>query len=246
MAGGPREAVGNGLVGDVLLDAGVDTLGLEGLFEVRDAVLNLIVGVVELLEGDGVVLLSLLVVEFKLLAFAVLFPLLVLLPVFDSLRVPLLHEASVALQLVDLDASHLLLALGLHVLLPVGMGLGIGCLTLLFVFKFADVGLHIEGLLGLVEGVDAGLEEGVLDPVVGLFGARDLLSWLVVSKLAGLAEDGDICWWVDLLKHHLELVEQPEGVSTLFLHDLVDHLRVTLDLQVPQGGIQLLEVLQLV
>jgi len=105
------------------------------------------------------------------------------------------------------------------------------------------VSLHIEGLLWLVEGVDAGLEEGVLYPLVGFFGARDLLSWLVVSKLAGLAEDGDICWRVDLFKHHFELIEQPEGMATLFLHDLVDHLRVTFDLQVPQGGIQLLKVL---
>ena len=61
-------------------------------------------------------------------------------------------------------------------------------------------------LLRLVQGIDTGLEEGVLDLIVLFLLHLDLLSRLVVSELASLAENCDVCWWVDLLKHHFELI----------------------------------------
>jgi hypothetical protein len=55
----------------------------------------------------------------------------------------------------------------------------------------------------------------------------------------------DVSWRVDLLKRHLELVEQSESDAALLLHDLVDHLAVEVDFQVPQRLLYLREVVYL-
>lgn len=159
---------------------------------------------------------------------------------------PLLHEASIPLQLVDLDASHLLLPHGVHGHVS---GIQVGSIVRLpvhLVFELLDVGLHVECLLGLVKGIDSALEEGVLHLVVLLFGHGDFLRWLVVPKVASLLKDHHVGCGVDLFEAHLELVEQAEGQAALSLHDLVDHFGVELNVEVAQGGLQFFKVLQLV
>lgn len=240
------KAVCDGAVSLVFLHAGVNTVKLEGLFEGVDSVGDLVLCLLELRLGDDIVLLSLSKFEFQLLCLAVTLALLVLLPVFDTLLVPLLHEAGIALQFIDLDAAHFLLAHSLNLGL---FGGAAGCeaiLAILLFFKLIQVRLHVELLLRLVEGVDACLEELVLHFVVLLLGVGDFLGGLIVAELAGLSEHGDVRDWVHLLQAHLQLIEEAESNSSLPLHDLVNHLGVELDVQIAQGRLQLLKVLQTV
>ena len=74
----------------------------------------------------------------------------------------------------------------------------------------------------------------MLHTVVLLLGIGNFLGWLVVPELAGLGEHGDVSNGVNLLEAHLKLVEKAQGQTTLTLHDLVNHLRVKLDVQVAQ------------
>ena len=145
---------------------------------------------------------------------------------------PFLHEARVALEFVDLDTAHLLFAHSGDLLVFVVEASGIPILPVLLVLKLVEVRLHVELLLGLVERVYALFEELVLDAIVLLLGVRDFLGGLVITELARLGQHGDVCSWVHLLQAHLQLVEEAEGEATLPLHDLVDHLRVKLDVEV--------------
>lgn len=206
------------------MDAGINTVRLEGLLEGFDSVRDFVFGLLKLGLGDYVELLSLAKFEFELLGLTVALPLLVLLPVFDTLLVPLLHEAGIALQFVDLDAAHFLLAHCRHLGFFGGAAGRKTVLAVLLLLKLLQVSLHVQLLLWLVEGVDARLEELVLHFVVLFLGVGDFLSRLVVAKLAGLGEHGDVCHWVHLLEAHFELVEEAKGDSSLPLHDLVDHL----------------------
>ena len=94
------------------------------------------------------------------------------------------------------------------------------------------MGLHVQLLLGLVEGIDALFEESVLDAIILLLGVGNFLGGLVVAELAGFGQYGDISDGVNLLKAHLELIQEAEGNTALSLHDLVHHLRVEFDVQV--------------
>ena len=186
----------------------------------------------QLLLGNRVVFLGLLQLEFKLLALTVTLPLLVLLPVFDAFLVPLFHKAGIALKFVDLDASHLLLTHRSHLAVLLVRALSHASLPLFLLFKFANVSLHIQLLLRLVQRVDALFEELMLNMVVFFLRVGDLLGWLVVTELASFRQDSDIGRGVDLLKHHFELVEKAEGNASLPLHNLVHHLGVELNVKV--------------
>ena len=94
--------------------------------------------------------------------------------------------------------------------------------------------LHVELFLWLVQGVDALFKELVLHTVVLLLRIGNFLGWLVVTELASLGKHGNVSNGVNLLQAHLELVEEAQGQTTLTLHDLVNHLRVELDVQVAQ------------
>ena len=146
---------------------------------------------------------SLFEVKFKLFALTVALPLLVLLPVFNTLLVPFLHETCVALEFVDLDTTHLLLAHSGDLLVFVVKATGIASLTVLFFLKLVEMCLHIELLLGLVKRVYPLFEELVLDAVILLFGVCNFLGGLVVTKLARLGQHGDIGSGVNLLQAHL-------------------------------------------
>ena len=106
---------------------------LQGFFEIGNSIKHFNVGIIKLLQSDRIVFLGLLVVEFKLFAFAVLFPLLIDFPVFHAFLMPFLHESSVSLQLVDLNAAHLLLAGILHLLFLLLVVQGLLSLTFLLV-----------------------------------------------------------------------------------------------------------------
>ena len=146
---------------------------------------------------------SLFEVKFKLFALTVALPLLVLLPVLNTLLVPFLHETCVALEFVDLDTTHLLLAHSGDLLVFVVEATGIASLTVLFFLKLVEMCLHIKLLLGLIKRVYPLFEELVLDAVILLFGVCNFLGGLVVTKLARLGQHGDIGSGVDLLQAHL-------------------------------------------
>jgi len=80
--------------------------------------------------------------------------------------VPLFHEASISLELIDLNAAHFLLPHGGNLHILVVKTVSEGCLTILLPIKLHQVRLHVQLLLGLVERIDALLEKFVLDFVI--------------------------------------------------------------------------------
>mmetsp|Transcript_38027 Transcript_38027/g.46462 ORF Transcript_38027/g.46462 Transcript_38027/m.46462 type:complete len:415 (-) Transcript_38027:290-1534(-) len=190
-------------LGSLFLDARVNAIGSERVLKLFNAVADLVLSLLQLLLSNIVILLRLLELELEGLALAIALALLVFLPVLHALLVPLLHEAGVALELVDLNASHFLFAHGGHLavlLLAAGCHTG---LPVLLLFKFFKMRLHVELLLRLVERVNASLEELVLHLVVLLLRVGNLLGGLVVAELASLGEHGDVSRRVHLLQHHL-------------------------------------------
>ena len=79
---------------------------------------------------------------------------------------PLFHEARISLELVDLNAAHLLLPHGRHLFVLVVAAGRVVCLIVRLLLKLLQVSLHVELLLGLIERVNASLEELMLDSVV--------------------------------------------------------------------------------
>ena len=182
-------------------------------------------------------------IEFELFALAVTLALLIFLPVLDAFLMPLFHEAGVALKFVDLNTAHFLLAHGGNLGILGVAAAGVGILAIFLLLERAQVTLHVERLLRLIEGVDACLEEGVLHAVVRLLGVCNFLCRLIVAELSRLGEHGDVGHGVNLLEAHLELIEKAQGDTSLAFHNLVDHLGVEFDVQVAKCGLQLLEVL---
>jgi hypothetical protein len=80
--------------------------------------------------------------------------------------VPLFHEARVSLELVDLNAAHLLLPHSRHLLVLVVAAGRVVCLSVRLLVKLLQVRLYVELLLGLIERVNARFEELMLDSVV--------------------------------------------------------------------------------
>ena len=132
------------------MNAWLNAILFQGVLKVVNADDDLIFGVLELLLGNLIKFLGLFEVKFKLLALTVPLALLILLPVFDTLLVPFFHETSVALQLVDLDAAHLLLAHRRDLLVLVVEAGSHGGMALLLTIELGDVRLHVQLLLGLV------------------------------------------------------------------------------------------------
>ena len=123
----------------------------------------------ELLLGHSIDFLSLLELEFELFAFSIALSLLVFLPVFDTLLVPLLHKACIALKFIDLDAAHFLFSHGGYLLFFLLVAGSIRSLPLFLFFKLMEMRFHVELFLRFVECVDASFEELVLNSVVFLF-----------------------------------------------------------------------------
>ena len=120
---------------------------------------------------------------------------------------------------------------------------GLSSLAGSLVLKLSEMVLHVHRLLGLVQGLQPSLKEGALHLVVSILGRADLQGRLVVPHLAGLPQDRDVSWRVDLLQDHFQLVEKPQSVASLLLHDLVHLLGVELDVEVPERWLKLLKVL---
>ena len=137
------ETVGDGPLRIILGNTRVDAIRLQGGLERVDTVGDLIFGILELLLSYFVESLSLLEVELQLFALTVALPLLVLLPVLDTLLVPFLHETRVALEFVDLDTAHLLLAHSGDLLVFVVKAGGLAGLTVLFLLKLLEMRLHV-------------------------------------------------------------------------------------------------------
>lgn len=151
--------------------------------------MDLILSLLQLLLSHFVVFLSLGEVEFKLGSFTLTLDRHVLLPVLDALSEPLLHEASVALELIDLDSAHLLLGLSVsHNVGAVSLGRH-GSLAVELVVVLLLVGLEIDIFLSAIELAKALFEEVVGDIVVLGLGHSDALGGLVVAEGAGLSDD---------------------------------------------------------
>lgn len=99
----------DGTVSILFLDFGTDSLSFHVPFKFSDTVVNLILSLLKLRLGHLVVLLSFSEVKFQLASLTGPLDLHVSFPVFDTLSEPLLHEASISLQFVNLNTAHLLL-----------------------------------------------------------------------------------------------------------------------------------------
>lgn len=203
------------------------------LFKLSDTINNFSRCRFDFLDSDVVELLRLLVFELELALLPLLLVGHVLFPVLHSLLEPLLHEAGVPLELVDLGSSHFLLLGLVQVFLVVVVGLSFVGLARCFVVELLQVVLHVHRLLGLVQRLKTGLEEAALHLVVRVLAWTDLQSRLVVAHLSCLTKNSDVGRRVDLLQNHLDLVKQSESVASLLLHDLVDESGVELDVEVP-------------
>ena len=226
-------------------NSGINPIFFEGLFELVDAVNDFNRSGIDFLDSDIIELGSLLVFELELALFPLFLVSHVLLPVFDTLGEPLLHETSVSLELVDLGPSELLsntlFLLSFRHFVSFGFfGLSDGLVVELF-----EVIFHIHGFLRLVESLETNLEEGRLHFVVGILVRAYLESRLIVTNFARFPENGNVCRRVDLFEDHLELVEKTECKTPLLLHDLVDLPRIKFDVQVSERGLKLFKVLHL-
>lgn len=233
-------------VGISFLDSRVNTIRLQSILKGIDSISHLIFGILQLFLSYNIEFLSLFEVELKLFAFAVTLAFLILFPVFDTLLMPLLHETCVALKFIDLNAPHFLFTHGSHLLIIIITSSGEVGLTVQFLIKLQKMGLHIELLLGLVESIDTDLEKLVLHTVIFLLGIGNFLCRLVITKLSSFGKHGNICDRVNLFQAHFQLVQKSQCQSTIPFHDLVDHLRVELDIQVSKRGLKFLKILQTV
>ena len=179
----------DGLVCIFDFDVSADTLGQQVLFKLSDAIVHLILSLLQLVLGHFVVLLSLSKVEFKLSGLSGAFHLHVCFPILNALRQPLLHEAGISLQLVDLDATHFLLfaRVTLHVC-PVGT-LSHRRLSIGLLFKLDQVSFEVNIFLGAVKFAQSLFKESVAHFIVLGLGDCDALGRLIVAESARLGYD---------------------------------------------------------
>lgn len=166
-----------------------DTLGQQVLFKLSDAIVHLILSLLQLVLGHFVVFLSLDEVKFKLSGLPSAFHLHVCFPILNTLRQPLLHETGISLQLVDLDATHFLLfaRVTLHVC-PVGT-LSHRCLSIGLLLKLDQVSFKINIFLGSVKFAQSLFKESVAHFIVLGLGNCDALGRLVVTESARFGYD---------------------------------------------------------
>lgn len=223
----------------------INAIFFEGLFELVDPVNDLNRSGIDFLDSNIIEFGCLLVFELELALFPLFLVSHVLLPVFDTLGEPLLHETSVSLELVDLGPSDLLSNTLFFLSFRHFVSFGFLGLSDRLVIELFEVIFHIHGFLRLVESLEAHFEEGRLHFVVGILVRANLESRLIVANLARFPENGDVCWRVDFFEDHLELVEKTECETPLLLHDLVHLPRIKFDVQVSERGLELFKVLHL-
>lgn len=236
------KSVGNGLVCHFLADFGADTLGFQVSFKSVNTSVHFVLCFIKFLISNFVIFLGLGKIEFKLGGFTLTLDRHVLFPILNALGKPLFHEASIALEFVDLDSAHLLLFVSVHLhIILVQLG-SLSCLSNELIVVLLLMCFKINIFLGTVKFSKPLLEESVGDIVVFGFRHRDSLCGLVVAKGTSLGHDGDVSRWVDLLEHHLELVEQTEGLASLAVHNLLNSLAVELNVEGSKSGLQLFEI----
>lgn len=150
MEGGATERLSNRLVCNFLGNLSGFAHGFELGLELSDAVLNLIVGIFQLGIHNLVELFGLGVIKVELGGLSFLLFGHVDFPVVDTLLEPLLHKTCVALQLVDLNAAHLLFLPHFFVaVLFVQFG-SLVSLSHFLIVEFLNVNLKINFLLGAI------------------------------------------------------------------------------------------------
>ena len=103
------QSVSNCSVSDLLTDFSADTLSFKIFFKSFNAVVHFVLGILEFLLSNLVVLFSLGKVELKLGCFTLSFDVHIDFPVLDTLCKPFFHKSSVSLKFVYLNSPHFLL-----------------------------------------------------------------------------------------------------------------------------------------
>jgi hypothetical protein len=103
------QSVSNCSVSDLLTDFSADTLSFKIFFKSFNAVVHFVLGILEFLLSNPVVLFSLGKVELKLGCFTLSFDVHIDFPVLDTLCKPFFHKSSVSLKFVYLNSPHFLL-----------------------------------------------------------------------------------------------------------------------------------------
>ena len=150
MEGGAAERLSNCLICNFFGNLSGFAHGFELGLELSYAVLNLIVGIFQLGSHNLVELFGLGVIKVELGGLSFLLFGHVDFPVVDTLLEPLLHKTCVALQLVDLNAAHLLFLPHFFVaVLFVQFG-SLVSLSHFLIVEFLNVDLKINFLLGAI------------------------------------------------------------------------------------------------
>lgn len=201
------QSVCNSTVSLLLSYFSFNTLSLEIFFKILDTFGHLVLSLLKFLLSMFIVFICLCKVEFELGCLTLSFHIHVDLPVLNPFSKPFFHEASIALQLVNLDPTHLLFLLRIiNNIFVVKFGC-LGCLCLHFIVKLLQVRFEVNVLLSSIQLADTLFKKVVGDLVVLWFGLCDSLGGLVVTKSASLRYNRDVGWWVNFLQTHLQLVQ---------------------------------------
>jgi hypothetical protein len=168
---------------------GTDSLCLKVLCKLSNTVVDLILSLLKLLLGHLVVLLSFSEVEFQLARLTGPLHLHVTFPVFDTLSEPLLHETSISLKFVYLNAAHLLLFARVVITVMLIGTLSNVSLSNSLIIELLKVVFEVDVLLSTVQFTKSLLEEVVANFIVLRLRDSNSLSGLVIAESSGLGDD---------------------------------------------------------
>ena len=119
-------------------------------FKKSYTIINFLTGLFYLGEGQLMVLLSFFILEFKVFSFSIFLQCLIFLPILDTFLEPLLHEASIASNFVDLSRPHVQEGSLLRWLLVSIALFGKRVLFILLIVIFLEMFLHYDLFLRFV------------------------------------------------------------------------------------------------
>ena len=145
-----REGLGEGFLSEVPSNSWIDTIIFKCSLKLVDSIVNFLICIRDFNNGYFIKLLCLLIFKLKLALFSLLLIGHVLLPVLNSLGEPLLHEAGISLELVDLSTSDFLSDPFFLFFFSGSISFGLFILADSFVIELLEMVLHVHGLLRLV------------------------------------------------------------------------------------------------
>jgi hypothetical protein len=154
------------------------------LLELSDTFVDLFGRLVNLSESKLMILLRFFVFKLKVSTFAVLFILLVLLPILDTFLEPFFHEAGVALHLADARSPHVKKSFLSRLFLTSVSSFGLLILPPSFIVELLQVSFHDDFLLGLVEDLEPLMKKGGCLGLILFLRGRDFHCWSVVTDFS--------------------------------------------------------------